>query len=120
VSAPAEFTAPEGVTEELLAEIWSVLLKHEPVDRHDNFFEVGGHSLLAMQLVSRIRETFSIELPVRELFEHPMLSSLARAVEHARSMGTLADDAIEAVSRNEPLPLSYAQQRMLFLHEYTK
>ena len=67
----AEYGPPEGETEELLAEIWQVLLRVKRVGREDNFFELGGHSLLATQLVSRIRETFSNELPLRQVFEHP-------------------------------------------------
>ena len=114
----AELMPPQGPTEELLAELWCVVLKRERVGRHDHFFELGGHSLLATQLASRIRETFSTALAVRELFEHPTLSSQARAVELARGAGAPAELAMEAVSRDEPLPLSYAQQRLWFLHEY--
>jgi amino acid adenylation domain-containing protein len=117
-TAGAASTPPEGMTEQLLAELWCALLKRERVGRHDDFFELGGHSLLAMELASRIRETFSTELAVRELFEHHTLSSQARAVERARGAGALADVAMEAVSRDEPLPLSYAQQRLWFLHQY--
>jgi acyl carrier protein len=117
VSQP-EYVPPEGVTEELLAQLWCVLLKRERVGRHENFFELGGHSLLAMQLASRIRETFSTELAVRELFEQATLSSLARAIEQARGAGARIDVAMEAVSRTESLPLSYAQQRLWFLHQY--
>jgi len=104
----------------LLGQLWGALLKSERVGRHANFFELGGHSLLAMQLVSRIREAFSTELPVRQVFEHPTLYSLARAIEQAQGAGTPIDLPMDTVSREEPLPLSYAQQRMLFLQEYMK
>ena len=114
----APYTPPEGVTEELLAELWCRLLKHERVGRQDSFFELGGHSLLATQLASRIRETFSTELPLRELFEHPTLSSQARAVERSRGAGALVDVPMEPASREQPLPLSYAQQRLWFLYQY--
>jgi len=119
-SAAAEHTPAEGPTEELLAELWCLVLKRERVGRHENFFEIGGHSLLATQLVSRIRDAFSTELPVRRVFEHATLSSQARAIEQSRDQGLESEIPLEAVSREEPLPLSYAQQRMLFLHEYTK
>ena len=86
----SEYVPPEGVTEELLAALWSVLLKCERVGRHDNFFELGGHSLLATQLASRIREAFSTELSVREVFEHPTLCLQARAIERSRGTGALS------------------------------
>jgi hypothetical protein len=104
----------------LLSELWCVLLKRERVGRHDNFFELGGHSLLVTQLASRIRKTFSTELLVREVFEYATLASQASAVERALRASTPVDLPIEPASRDEPLPLSYAQQRMLFLHEYMK
>ena len=59
--------------EELLAGVWSEVLRVAHVGAHDNFFELGGHSLLATQLVSRVREVFGIELPLRALFEAPVL-----------------------------------------------
>jgi amino acid adenylation domain-containing protein len=118
LSTLTEYAAPEGPTEELLAALWCSLLKRETVGRHDNFFELGGHSLLATQLVSRIRQTFSTELPLRQVFEHAILSSQARAVERARGAGVLIDLPMEAVSRDEPLPLSFSQQRLWFLHQY--
>jgi hypothetical protein len=120
VPMQAEYTPPQGVTEELLSELWCVLLKRERVGRHDNFFELGGHSLLVTQLASRIRKTFSTELLVREVFEYATLASQASAVERALRASTPVDLPIEPASRDEPLPLSYAQQRMLFLHEYMK
>jgi arthrofactin-type cyclic lipopeptide synthetase C len=119
-SDQAQYSPPEGLTEELLAQLWRGLLKCERVGRQDHFFELGGHSLLATQLASRIRETFSTELPVREVFENATLSLQARAIERARDAGAPVDVPMEAVSRDEPLPLSYAQQRMLFLQEYMK
>jgi non-ribosomal peptide synthetase component F/aryl carrier-like protein len=117
-SGQGQYTAPEGLTEQLLAELWSGLLKRERVGRQDNFFDLGGHSLLAMQLVSRIREAFSTELAVREVFENATLSSQARAVERARGAGALIELPLEPVSRDQPLALSHAQQRLWFLHQY--
>jgi hypothetical protein len=80
-STNAEYVPPEGVTEELLAELWCVLLKRERIGRHDNFFELGGHSLLATQLLARIRTSFQIELPIRDLFDRCTLQEQALAIE---------------------------------------
>src|SRR4029077_19629039 len=69
--APADggdFVAPRTPVEELLAELWSGLLAVERVGAHDDFFQLGGHSLLVSQLVSRIRDTFRAELPLRRVF----------------------------------------------------
>ena len=71
------YVAPEGVTEELLAGLWCSILKLERVGRFDNFFALGGHSLLVTQLVSRIEEAFGVELAIRELFEHDTVEAQA-------------------------------------------
>jgi amino acid adenylation domain-containing protein/non-ribosomal peptide synthase protein (TIGR01720 family) len=118
--ATREYLPPQGETEESLARIWRDVLRVQQVGRHDNFFDLGGHSLLATQLATRIRQTLSVELPVRKVFEHATLSSQALAVERARDAGAQTEAPMAAVSRAEPLPLSFAQQRMLFLEELLK
>jgi acyl carrier protein len=54
------------------------------VSLHDNFFELGGHSLMVAQMVSRLRDIFSLELPVRTLFENPTVAELAEHIEKIR------------------------------------
>ncbi len=71
------FVTPRTPTEELLANIWAEVLGLERVSIHDNFFDLGGHSLQATQIVSRLRSTFAVELPVRCIFECPTLALLA-------------------------------------------
>ncbi len=72
-----DYTAPRTPLEEALAEIFQEVTGAERVGADDDFFELGGHSLLATQVVSRVREVFEIELPVRSLFESPVVSELA-------------------------------------------
>ena len=114
LSGSREYVAPKNETEEKLVKIWSEILKIEKIGIHDNFFELGGHSLLATQVISRIRETFNSEIPVRALFESPTIEGLAKSLSQA--VQTIAPDIIP-VSRDESLPLSYAQERLWFLDQ---
>jgi amino acid adenylation domain-containing protein len=77
-----EYLAPRNEVEEKLTAIWSEVLGVSQIGIHDNFFtQLGGHSLTATQLISRVRERFDIELPIRTLFEGPTIARLAEAVE---------------------------------------
>jgi len=71
------YVAPRTPLEEGLAEIWGELLQLEQVGIHDNFFDLGGHSIMATQVVSRLQETFQVEVPVRALFDTPTIEGLA-------------------------------------------
>ncbi|MCP1749196.1 non-ribosomal peptide synthetase [Bradyrhizobium japonicum] len=68
-------------TEEILAGIWRDLLGIDAVSRHDDFFALGGQSVLAIRLVSQIREAFGIELPLADVFEYPQLARLAERID---------------------------------------
>jgi amino acid adenylation domain-containing protein len=97
-----EFVAPRSETEKLLAEIWSEVLGVSQVGIHDNFFELGGHSLLATTVISRIRASFSVELPLRYLFEARTIARLALAI----AQGQAADvPAIERIEEQDDLEL---------------
>ncbi len=74
------YEAPEGETEMALAAVWSELLGVERVGRNDHFFELGGHSLLASRLALRIRQEMEVEIALRDIFEKPVLSTLALQV----------------------------------------
>lgn len=73
--------APQTPTEQVLAQIWRELLGLEEVGVTDNFFEYGGHSLLAIQLVSRVRSTFQLDLPLHSFFDAPTVRGLAVLIE---------------------------------------
>jgi len=107
------YVAPQTETELALASIWSEVLRVPEVSMNDNFFRIGGHSLLATQVISRVRESFSIDIPLRTLFEHPTIADLALEIEGKETLSVLPP--ILPQERTAPLPLSFAQQRLWFL-----
>ncbi|HYN22473.1 MAG TPA: amino acid adenylation domain-containing protein, partial [Thermoanaerobaculia bacterium] len=111
-----EFIAPQTPTEEILAGIWCEVLGIAQAGSRDNFFDLGGHSLLGTQVVSRAREQLGVELPLRALFESPALADLGRRVEELRRSGPgAAPPPIALAPRDGELPLSFSQQRLWFL-----
>ncbi|MEP0858565.1 amino acid adenylation domain-containing protein [Trichocoleus sp. DQ-U1] len=109
------FVAPRTPIEQAVANIYAQILNLQQVGSSDNFFELGGHSLLAMQVTSRLRETFQVELPLRTLFESPTVAELAEVISSTQQAKQIDSSSIPRVSRNQPLPLSFAQQRLWFL-----
>ena len=73
LSTGVAYVAPRSETEQALAEIWQEILGAAQVSVHDNFFDLGGHSLRAMTLVSRIHQQFEVEVSLRDVFGHPTL-----------------------------------------------
>ena len=117
--APADggYVAPRTPAEEVLAEIWAELLKADRIGAEDGFFARGGHSLLGIRLVSRVRGAFGVEVPLKALFEAPTLAAFAARVEQARGQPPSAATPARRVDRDGPLPLSFAQQRLWFLQQ---
>jgi amino acid adenylation domain-containing protein len=115
-STAAEGEAPRTEIEQLVASIWGEVLAVGGVGRDDDFFASGGHSLLATRLVARLGEAAGVEVPLRALFEAPTVAGLAMAVADALAAGRPALPPIEPVDRDRRLPLSFAQERMWFLH----
>jgi amino acid adenylation domain-containing protein len=113
VDAGVAHVAPSTPVEELLCGIWAELLGHRHIGTHDNFFDLGGHSLVVMQLVARVRDVFGVELPVRRCFEAPTVTGLAGVIAELGPGAALAP--IEPRAASGPAPLSYAQQRLWFL-----
>jgi Phosphopantetheine attachment site len=71
--------------ERALVGIWEEVLGRDGIGIHDNFFDRGGHSLLGARVLARVRTTIGPELPLRSVFEHPTVASLARAIEEAKA-----------------------------------
>ncbi|MBD1812959.1 non-ribosomal peptide synthetase [Microcoleus vaginatus DQ-U2] len=113
----SNFTEPRTPDEQLIAEIWAEVLGLERVGIYDNFFELGGHSLLATQAISRLREAFQVEVPLRSLFESPTVATVTESLLQYRAEQKLKAPPIKRASRQEELPLSFAQQRLWFLDQ---
>ncbi|MBE9167115.1 amino acid adenylation domain-containing protein [Pleurocapsales cyanobacterium LEGE 06147] len=113
ITLKENYIAPRTPTEEKIADIWREVLNLKQVGIHDNFFELGGHSLLATQVVSKIRQSWSVELPLRKLFELPTIAELAVELEQSSERAEIPP--IKPVSRDRDIPLSFAQQRLWFL-----
>ncbi len=112
------YVAPRTPVEEVVSGIWAQVLGVAQVGVDDNFFEVGGHSLSATQLISRLRNVFQIELPLRHIFEYPTVASLGKAIAKLQqSRDNLQAPPILPVSRDTSLPLSFAQERLWFLDQ---
>ena len=106
-------SGPRTPTEELLGGMWAEVLGRERVGVEESFFDLGGHSLLGTRVVSRVREAFGVELPLRALFEAPTVAGLAGRIEALRSEGAAVAPPIVPVPREGgPLPVSFAQQRL--------
>ena len=92
--------APRTPVEATVGAIWQEVLGLDEVGMHDNFFDLGGHSLAASQVIARVTETFHVDLPVRVLFEAPTVNGLALAVVQGLMQNVGADE----IARLLPTP----------------
>ncbi|RBO83050.1 amino acid adenylation domain-containing protein [Nocardia puris] len=112
----AAFRAPATPVEEIVAGVFADVLGVERIGADDDFFALGGNSLLATQVVARLGAALATRVPVRELFEASTVAALAVRVE--RHAGAGGRPALTAGPRPERVPLSLAQQRMWFLNRF--
>ena len=104
---------PQTETEKALALIWAELLKVDRIGIHDDFFDLGGHSLLVIRAVSRIRDVFGVDITFQTLFENPTIAGLAQVLTLAQGAGTIV--RITRRQPSGPAPLSFAQEQLWFL-----
>ncbi|MDR5782373.1 amino acid adenylation domain-containing protein [Caballeronia sp. LZ065] len=112
-----EYEAPHEGAETLLAQVWQDVLKVGRVSRHDNFFALGGHSLLIMQAIARLGQRHGIEVPLQAFFTSPTLAAMAASMPMQAPMqpSARAVDAIPHRPHATRAPLTLAQERLWFL-----
>ncbi|WP_049658321.1 non-ribosomal peptide synthetase, partial [Kitasatospora sp. MY 5-36] len=116
-AAGRERTAPRTPAERLVAEAWAEVLDTGAVGAEDDFFALGGDSILAVRVTARLRAAFgAADLSPRVLFTHPVLADLAEALGAPRPGAAPA--VIPAADPAAEAPLSYAQQRLWFLDRF--
>jgi acyl carrier protein len=103
---------------EVLTGIWTDMLKHDAIDIDSNFFDIGGHSLMAIQVTSRIKDVFEVDLPIRSFFEAPTVAGLSALIADAQK-GAHNGKAppLTRSSRDSEAPASFAQSRLWFLDQ---
>ncbi|PEF73174.1 non-ribosomal peptide synthetase, partial [Bacillus pseudomycoides] len=104
-----EYQAPVTLVEKKLVSIWENVLDISPIGVLDNFFEHGGHSLKAMRLVSHIHEEFQVQIPLRDVFQRPILNDMARYIEELEGIKFIP---IEKAKEQNYYPTSLTQQHM--------
>lgn len=107
------------LTEEMLAATWSEVLGVKQVQRKNNFFNLGGHSLIVTRVLSRMERLVGFEIPVRSIFEFPILKDLALYIDSLIEKKQSRLPAIIRQPRDHELPLSSQQERLWFLDQYT-
>ena len=117
----SDFAAPRNPVEEVLAGIFGEVLKLDRVGVHDDFFVLGGHSLLVAQVSTRVRQALQAELPIVEIFRNPTVAQLAERVQSGGAGSGLPDlPPVRRVPRDgRPIPLSFPQERVWFLDQLT-
>ena len=111
----ADYEAPKSGLQKTVSEIWQKLLGVQKVGLHNNFFELGGNSLLAMRVIGAIRKETGRGLHIRDLFSAPTVAQLALVLQSPSTDRSLP--VPQPVSRPENIPLSHNQQALWFIHQ---
>ncbi|GAX42390.1 amino acid adenylation domain-containing protein [Tolypothrix sp. NIES-4075] len=113
------FVPPRTATEKACSDIWCQILGLKRIGIHDNFFDLGGHSLLVSQVLGYCWQEFSVELAVRQFFQAPTVADLATVIEQYQNQGINVSNykIIPQRINQKSVPLSFAQQRLWFLEQ---
>jgi len=118
IKTGAKYAAPANETEKKIVEIWQAILGIKKIGVEDDFFQLGGDSILASQCIARIREEFQVDLSLRKIFEQPLLKALSKEVINQKQ--EILSLKIKKGSRDGDIPLSFAQERLWFLQKLDK
>ncbi|RXH11368.1 amino acid adenylation domain-containing protein [Bradyrhizobium guangzhouense] len=119
ISGIEEYLAPRDNLEIYLTQIWMDVLHTDVVGIRDNFFRLGGHSLIATQIIARISDNLQIDVPLQRLFEAPTIEQLAAIIKPLVGSDPQPQvSTIPRIARDRPIPLSFAQQRLWFLDQF--
>ncbi|MGG3871097.1 non-ribosomal peptide synthase/polyketide synthase [Brevibacillus laterosporus] len=110
----AEFVAPRNHIEMKISDIWGEVLSVTKFGVEDNFFALGGHSLKAMSMISKLNKAFQIEVPFKTIFENPTIATLATYISQAEKSDYVD---IQPAPLQEYYPVSSAQKRMYILRQ---
>uniref|UniRef100_UPI0025C6780D condensation domain-containing protein n=1 Tax=Clostridium sp. UBA6640 TaxID=1946370 RepID=UPI0025C6780D len=111
-----EYEAPRNKVEETLAKIWSEILGIERIGINDSFFEIGGHSLKAVQVVSLIQKEFGIKISLKDIYNSSNISSLSKAIRISKNYVAIYNEIVP-LPKQESYDLSYAQKRLWILNQ---
>ncbi|WP_040495885.1 non-ribosomal peptide synthetase, partial [Fulvivirga imtechensis] len=109
------YVAPQNPTEEELVKIWKNILGIDQVGIHDNFFDLGGHSLKATRLITQIHKHFGITIPLQKLFTEPTIRQMAENIVEVTI--SCPYESIEPIKTKEYYDVSYGQRRLWILHQ---
>lgn len=112
-----EYVAPANETEGVIAGMWTELLKREKIGVTEDFFESGGHSLLANSLLSKLRKQFSVTLGLRDIFNHTTIRRQAQLIGQATGAKYMQ---ITNATSAESYPLSSSQRRLWILSQFAE
>ncbi|MCU1323501.1 MAG: putative linear pentadecapeptide gramicidin synthetase LgrB [Acidobacteriaceae bacterium] len=112
VDVGMRFVKPDSPLEQVIARVFSTVLARSHIGASDNFFEVGGHSLLAVRAVAHLGEIVGVPISVQTLFDYPTVNELAQWIAEKRELNLPVRRPIERTDQRESIPLSFAQERI--------
>ncbi|MGE5494793.1 MAG: amino acid adenylation domain-containing protein [Burkholderiales bacterium] len=112
IALKEDYAAPESATEQILADIWSDVLKTGPIGREDSFFDIGGDSLTIVSVMVKVKQKFHVDVSLEEVYRCPRLADLAALIDAAEQTSYLP---LKPAPKAADYPVSSAQQRMWVL-----